>query len=147
MYNVKVASFAVSLQTTFTAGPAQGCYVARGAADGPGMINRIEITPTGLVYDPDGSGRSHLTPPTIWQEFVFQAAHPNGHTQYKNLVNLVGWRGTLTLETPGSSTQAQKTVTARLLPLRGTWEAPFRIGASNELVIRAEWQLTGLLTV
>lgn len=145
-YNVKVKKFAVSDQTLFEAGGANGCYVASGSAAGPTMINRMEVTPTGLIYDPDGPNETRQVPPVIRQELVFMANHPDGHTQYKNLVNLIGRRGTLTLETPGATVQTQRTAAARLLTLRGDWSAPFRVGGANELTIMAEWQLLELLS-
>lgn len=143
-YNVKVKTF-VAGGTTFEVGAAQGCYVARGDASGPKIVNRMGTGPTGVIIDLDGTADAARVPPVVWQEFVFQAAHPAGHTQYQNLVGQVGKHGLLTLVVPTATGESSKVVAARLLPLAGEWEAPYRMGAWNELVIRAEWQLKALL--
>lgn len=144
-YNVKVKSFAVT-GATFETGSGNGCYVERGSADAPAVVERLSVLPTGAIHDADGSAPAALIPPVLWQEFVFQAANPNGHTQYKNLVACDGRHGTLTVEVPGASSQASQTVSARLMKIAGTWEAPYRVGAHNTLIIRAEWRLKGFLS-
>ena len=143
-YNARVKTF-VSGGTTFTASTAQGVYVESGDASGPQIVNRMEVLPTGAILDLDGTADAARTPPVIWQELVFQGAHTNAHTQYMNLLGLVGKHGTLTLTIPTASGEATTTVAARLLPLRGEWAAPYRVGTFNQLTIRAEWQLKGLL--
>jgi len=145
-YNAKVKSFVVT-GATFETGGANGCYVERGSADAPEVVDRLEFLGTGAVHDMDGSAPGALRPPLMWQELVFQAANPNGHTQYKNLLKCDGREGVLTLEVPGAAAQASQTVQARLMRIKGTWEAPYRVGTFNTLVIRAEWQLKALLTV
>lgn len=143
-YNVRVKTF-VSGGTTFDASTAQGVYVEKGDASGPQIVNRMEVLPTGAILDMDGTADAARTPPVIWQEIVFQGANPNAHTQYKNLIGLVGKHGTLTLTIPTSTSEATSTVAARLLPLQGEWAAPYRAGQFNQLTIRAEWQLKALL--
>lgn len=145
-YNAKVKRF-ISTATTFEVGAAHGCYVERGSADAPEVVDRMVPLATGAWHDMDGDAPAAERPPVLWQEFVFQAANPNAHTQYKNLVRCNGRVGPLTLEVPGASSQATQTVYARLRKVTGTWEAPYRVGAFNTLVIRAEWRLKGLLTV
>lgn len=145
-YNAKVKSFVVT-GATFETGGANGCYVEKGSADAPAYVERMEFLGTGAVHDMDGSAPGALRPAKLWQELVFQAANPNGHTQYKNLLKANGREGVLTLEVPGAAAQASQTVQARLTRITGTWEAPYRVGAFNTLTIRAEWQLKGLLTV
>lgn len=144
-YNVKVNSFVVT-GATFETGGDKGCYVETGSADAPGVVDRTEILPTGAIHDMDGSAPAAQIPPILWQELVFQAANPNGHTQYKNLVACNGRNGTLTVEVPGASSQASQTVLARLMKITGSWEAPYRVGAFNTLTIRAEWRLKGFLS-
>lgn len=143
-YNLRVKTF-VAGATTFETGASQGCYVMRGSADGPRIVNRMVELPTGAIHDLDGTSDAARTPPVVWQEFSFRAANPAGHTQYRNLVAMVGKHGTLTMGAPGAAGETTVSVAARLLPLKGTWEAPFRQGSANELVIRAEWQLKQLL--
>lgn len=143
-YNVKVKSFAVT-GGLFESGMDKGCYVERGSADGPGVVDRMEVLPTGAIHDMDGSAVAARIPPRIWQEFVFQAAHPAAHTQYKNLIACVGGHGTLTLEVPGMSAPVTQTAQARMVMVQGSWEAPYAVGKFNTLVIRAEWQLKEFL--
>lgn len=143
-YNLRVRTF-VAGGVTFETGAAQGCYVTGGSADGPGMVNRMVELPTGAIHDLDGTSDAARVPPVVWQELVFRAGNPAGHTQYKNLVGMVGRHGTLTMGAPGAAGETPVSVVARLLPLRGSWEAPYRVGEANELVIRAEWQLKQLL--
>lgn len=145
-YNAKVKSFAAT-SATFETGAANGCYVEAGSAGGPVAVERIQRLPSGAIHDQDGTAAGALTPPKLTQELVFQAANPNAHTQYKNLLKTMNQHGTLTLEVPGASSQASQTVAARLLRVEGTWDAPFRVGAYNTLSIRATWQLKGLLTI
>lgn len=143
-YNARVRTF-VAGGITFEVGAAQGVYVAQGSADGPTVVERIVVLPTGALHDLDGTADAAWTPPTLWQEFVFQAAHPNGHTQYKNLISLLRRHGTLTVGVPATTGDVVGSVAARLVAVKGTWEAPYRVGEKNELVIRAEWQLKGFL--
>jgi len=145
-YNVKVKSFAVT-GTTFETGSTNGCYVERGSAGGPVAVNRTRVLPTGAIHDQDGTADGALSPPKLVQEMVFQAANPNAHTQYKNLLKCLNKHGTLTVEVPGAAAQASQTVAARLLTVDGSWEAPYRVGGFNTLVIKATWQLKGLLTI
>lgn len=145
-YNAKVKSFAAT-SATFETGSGNGCYVEKGSAGGPVAVERIMRLPSGAIHDQDGTAAGALTPPKLWQELVFQAANPNAHTQYKNLLKAMNQHGTLTVEVPWAASQASQTVAARLVGIEGTWDAPFRVGAYNTLVIRATWQLKGLLTV
>ena len=145
-YNVKVKSFAVT-GATFETGGDKGCYVEKGSAGGPVVLDRVRILPTGALHDQDGTDEGALTPPRVTQELVFQAVNPNGHTQYRNLLKCIGKHGTLTVEVPGAAAQASQTVTARLMAVEGTWEGPYRVGTFNTLVIKAVWQLKGLLTI
>ncbi len=145
-YNARVKTF-VAGAVTFTCSTANGVYVERGAAGGPGVVDRIVVTGAGVVHDMDGTADGVLVPPVIWQEITFQAAHPNGHTQYWNLLKCVGKHGTLTLTIPTASGEVTQSVAARLLPLDGQWEAPYRAGVQNWFTVRAEWQLKALLTV
>lgn len=144
MSNAKVQKF-VTAGVTFEASGAQGCYVEAGSADSAGVVDRMDVLPTGAILDLDGTADAALTPGVVWQRFVFVAAHPNGHVQYKNLLACVGKHGVLTLETPAATGVVTVTVAARLRPLQGSWEAPYRVGERNTLVIRAEWQLKGLV--
>ena len=145
MSNAKVQRFTVT-GVLFEASAAQGCYVESGSADAAAVVDRMEVLPTGAILDVDGTADAALTPQVVWQDFVFQAAHPNAHTQYKNLVACVGKHGTLTLETPAAVGVVTVTVPARLKVVRGRWDAPYRSGERNTLVIRAEWQLKQLLS-
>lgn len=145
-YNAKVKSFAAT-SATFETGSGNGCYVEKGSAGGPKAVERMRVLPTGAIHDVDGTSPGALSPPRLEQHLVFQASHPNAHTQYKNLLKAMNQHGTLTVEVPGASSQASQTVAARLLVVDGTWEAPYRVGAFNTLVIRAVWQLKGLLTI
>lgn len=145
-YNFIVKSFATTA-ATFETGAAKGCYVEGGSAAGPVAVDRIRVLPTGAIHDQDGTDEGALTPPRVTQELVFQGANPNGHTQYKNLLKCLNKHGTLTVEVPAASTRPSQTVAARLMAVEGSWEAPYRVGAYNTLVIRATWQLKGLLTI
>ena len=145
-YNARVKTF-VAGSVTFTCAPANGVYVERGDASGPGMVDRMVMTAAGVLHDMDGTGDAVLTPPSLWQEITFQAAHPNGHTQYGNLLKLVGKHGTLTLTIPTATGEVTQTVLAKLRPLKGEWAGPYLAGTQNWLTVRAEWQLKGLLTV
>lgn len=145
-YNAKVKSFAAT-SATFETGSGNGCYVEKGSAGGPVAVERIRVLPSGAIHDQDGTATGALTPPKLTQELVFQAANPNAHTQYKNLLKGLNQHGTLTVEVPGAAAQASQTVAARLVQVDGTWDAPYRVGVSNTLIIRATWQLKGLLTI
>ena len=145
-YHVKVKSFAVT-GTSFETGAVNGCYVERGSAGGPVAVNRIRVLPTGAIHDQDGTAAGALSPPKVLQELVFQATNPNAHTQYKNLLKTLNKQGTLTVEVAGAASQASQTVASRLMVVEGTWEAPYQVGKFNTLVIKATWQLKGLLTI
>lgn len=144
MYNARVRTFAAG-GVVFEVGAAQGCYVARGSADGPKVAERIVELPTMALHDLDGTADAAWSPPLFWQEFVFRADHPGGHTQYKNLIALLRKHGTLTVGVPAATVDVVTSVPARLVAVRGTWEAPYRAGERNELVIRGEWKLKGFL--
>lgn len=144
MSNAKVQRFTTT-GIVFEASAGQGCYVEGGSADAAAVVERMEVLPTGAILDVDGTADAALTPQVVWQDFVFQAAHPNAHTQYKNLVSCVGRHGTLTLETPAATGVVTATVAARLMRVTGSWDAPYRVGERNTLLIRAEWQLKGLV--
>ena len=144
-YNVRVKTFVVSGVGTFTCAPANGVYVERGDAGGPGYLNRMVGTGTGAIHDMDGTADGVRVPPKLWQELVFQASHPAAHTQYDTLVSMVGKHGTLTVTRPTASGEETKTATARLLPIKGEWKAPFRTGVQNTFTVRVEWQLKALL--
>lgn len=145
MSNAKVQKFVTLSGIVFEASVAQGCYVEGGSADSAGVVERVAVLPTGAVLDLDGTADAPRVPQVVWQRFVFVAGHPNGHVQYKNLEACVGRHGTLTLETPTATGVVTQTVAARLRPLQGSWEAPYRVGERNVVVIRAEWQLKGLV--
>lgn len=145
-YNARVKSFVVT-GATFETGGDKGCYVETGSADAPEVVDRMEDLPTGAVHDMDGSAPAALRPPVMWQNLIFQAANPNAHAQFKNLLKCNGREGVLTVEVPGAASMASQTVQARLRKISGSWEAPYRQGAFNTLVIRAEWRLKGLLTI
>lgn len=145
-YNFIVKSF-VTAEATFETGAANGCYVERGSAGGPVVVDRIRVLPSGAIHDQDGTDQGALTPPRVTQELVFQGLNPNSHTQYKNLLRCLSMHGTLTVEVPAASTRPAQTVAARLMKVEGNWEAPYRVGAFNTLVIKATWQLKGLLTI
>lgn len=141
--NLLVVSFAVGGSTTFTVGGGNGVYVQEGYAGGPKMVDRMVVLPTGAIHDLDGNADAALTPPAVWWKLIFHAAHPGAHTQYANLLGLVGKKGTLTAKLLTATTPTNYTATARLKPLDGSWEAPYLTAAKNELVIKATWQLTG----
>lgn len=145
MSHAKVQKFVTASGIVFEAAAGQGCYVEAGSADSAEVVDRVTVLPTGAVLDLDGTADAARVPQVVWQRFVFVAAHPNGHVQYKNLEACVGKHGTLTLETPTATGVVTQTVAARLGPLRGTWEAPYRVGEVNTVVIRAEWRLKGLV--
>ncbi len=145
-YNFLVKSFATTA-TTFETGAANGCYVEKGSAGGPVPVERTHRLPSGAIHDQDGTADGALSPPKVMQELVFQAANPNAHTQYKNLLKCLNKHGTLTVEVPAASTRPSQTVTARLVGLEGSWEAPYAVGRFDTLTIRATWQLKGLLTI
>ena len=144
-YNVRVKTFAVSGVGTFTCSGANGVYVERGDASGPGYVNRMVVTGAGVVHDMDGTAEGVRVPPKIWQELVFQASHPSAHAQYDTLLTLVGKHGTLTMTRPTATGEETRTAAARLLPLKGEWKAPFIAGAQNTFTVRVEWQLKALL--
>lgn len=141
--NLVIVSFAVTGKTTFTASSANGVYVERGDAGGPKMVDRMITLPTGAIHDLDGSAAAALTPPNVWWDLVFQASHPGNHTQYANLLALVGLSGTLTAKLLNATTGTNYTVQARLRPLDGQWEAPMATATAHQLMIRATWQLKG----
>lgn len=143
-YNVRVRSF-TSGGVVFETGEGVGCYVARGSADGPVVVRRIVVLPTGALHDLDGTADAAKTPPELWQELVFRAAHPAGHAQYANLIALIGRHGTLVVGRPGATGETPVSVAARLWSVEGSWEAPYRVGTANEVVVRATWQLKALL--
>lgn len=145
-YNIIVNKF-VTTAATFETGSAKGCYVERGSAGGPVAVDRVRVLPTGAIHDQDGTDEGALTPPRVTQELVFQGANPNAHTQYKNLLKCLNRHGTLTVDVPAASSRASQTVAARLMAVEGTWEGPYRVGTYNTLVIKATWQLKGLLTI
>lgn len=146
-YNAKVIRF-VPPDGIFEPTPASGCYVERGSADAPEVVDRSVPLPTGPVHDLDGDAPAALRPvQKFWQEFVFQAANPAAHVQYQYLVRALGKQGQLTVGVPGASATQEQTIPARLMRITGTWEAPYRVGAFNTLVIRAEWRLKGFLQV
>lgn len=137
--NLVVAQFAVTGATSFVASEANGVFVERGDASGPRMVERLVALPTGAIHDLDGTDDAKLMPGLFWNEFLFAGASPAAHTQYANLLGLVGRHGTLT----GKVGNGSYTVAARLMPLKGTWETPYRMDTPNWLVIRAEWRLKG----
>jgi hypothetical protein len=107
------------------------------------MVDRMIVLPTGAIHDLDGTDDAALTPANVWWELVFQAAYPSAHTQYANLLGLVGKKGTLTAKLLTAGVATSYTATARLRPLEGTWEAPYATATANQLIIKATWQLTG----
>lgn len=145
-WNVKVATFVVGA-TTFNA-EADGVRVERGSAMGPRVVNRIEVTPWGAVHDMDGSDDAKLIWPEVWNDFLFFGASPN-HTQYDNLMSLVGKQGTLTVKIRTTGTAIVKTATARQMPLLqdAQWAAPFATNTPNWLAVRGVWQLKSGWTV
>jgi hypothetical protein len=48
----------------------------------------------GTIIDLDGTGAATLVPPIVEQNLIFTGAHPDAHTQYKNLMTLKGKHGT-----------------------------------------------------
>lgn len=143
-YNFRVASFA-SGATTFDA-TAAGVYPQRGTAGGPDVVNRLVTNDAGMLIDLDGTGPAALNPPEIEHTFVFSAAHPAGHSQYNNLISLLGKSGTLTGRIPNATTYATKTVTARLIKLDGNWEGLHKSATPSTMIIRATWQLKELVS-
>lgn len=143
-YNLHVVSFAVTGKTTFTVSNSGGLgvFVEGGSASGPQILNRINVLPSGALHDMDGTDQAVTILPKVWNEFVFVSASPQ-HSQYNNLINLIGYQGTLTVKVPGPSSTTQYTATARLLalPEDSQWQSPYAQGTRNWLMIRATWQL------
>jgi hypothetical protein len=146
-WNVKVATFVVGA-TTFNA-EAAGVGVEGGSAAGPRLAKRIEVTPWGAVHDMDGTDDGKLIWPQVWNDFVFYSATSAQHTQYENLMALVGKHGTLTVKIRTASTTIVKTATARQMPVPedAQWTAPFVTNAPNWLMVRGVWQLKSGWTV
>lgn len=139
--NLLVVSFVVAGATTFTVSAAGGVYVEKGYAGGPKVVDRILTLPTGAIHDLDGTDAAALTPPAVWWDLLFEAAHPGAHTQYSNLLALVGRHGTLTAKLLNATTGVNYAAPARLKPLDGSWEAPMRTATQHWLTIKATWQL------
>lgn len=140
-YNVRVKSFSDG-STTFDAA-ASGVYVKSGSAGGPQVLARMPVNDAGAIVDLDGTGAAALMPPVIEQSIIFVAAHPDGHTQYKNLIALLGRHGTFIGHVPGASTNTVKTAAARLMEVDANWDGAHRIGAESWLAVKAKWQLKG----
>lgn len=143
MSNYRVKTF-VSGLTTFTASTANGVYVERGDASGKIVMDRIVVTGTGAVHDLDGTDDAPLIPRELWNEFTFVGANPNAHTQYQNLITLLGKHGTLTMTVPTASSEVTYTKNARLTKIEGKWEPPYQAGVKNWLTIRVTWRLKEL---
>ena len=143
-YNIRVATFTDG-STTFTATPANGVNVKGGSADGPRVITHMVENDAGTIIDLDGTGAATLVPPLVEQNLIFTAAHPDAHTQYKNLMTLKGKHGTFNGWIPNDAGNRVVSVAARLIEVTGNWEGSHKAGTSNWLAVKAVWQLKGFV--
>lgn len=142
-YNVMVSSFVVGAFTAFTPSQANGVYIEAGSASAYQMVPRMITLPSGTIHDLDGSDDAMLIHPKVWNDFLFRQDTTAVHTQYGNLIALIGKQGTLTAKILTASTAVTKTATARLLPIPedAQWSTPYQTNKPNWLMIRGIWQL------
>lgn len=142
-YNIRVVTFTDGA-TTFTTA-ATGVSVKDGSADGPRIIHHMVENDAGAIIDLDGTGMATRVPPLVEQNLIFRADHPDGHTQYKNLMSLKGAHGTFTGYIPQASGNRSVSVPARLVDVVGNWQPPHTPGVSSWLAVKAVWQFKELI--
>jgi hypothetical protein len=145
-YNARVRTFVAGGDDVRGGGRRRGVYVARGSADGPTVVERMVVLPTGALHDLDGTADAAVDAADVVAGVRVSGGAPGGAhaVQELDLAAAAAWD----VDGGGAGAAAGDvvgSVAARLVAVKGTWEAPYRVGEKNELVIRAEWQLKGFL--
>lgn len=144
-YNGYIRTFSNGVTTFDTANP--GVHQKTGSVNGPTPIPHIVTNEAGAIIDLDGTGPAPVAPGLVTAEFIFTASNPNGHTQYQNLVKLLGAHGTLTMGVGQAASVLVLTVAARLIEMTGSWQGANRLGTESWLTpVRVTWQLKELLS-
>lgn len=140
--NLTIVSFTpteIGLYSPFTV--TTGVYVVKGDASSVEMVDRIAVLPGGFKHDPDGYNDTPVYPGQVWWDILFQGATPYAHTQYYNLLDLVGRHGALRGLVRASTDPYEFVAQAKLKSVKGEWSPPYRQATRNTLEVRVTFEL------